>query len=203
MPVFDKQTLLAIFIIAYVLMVFGGGYFLFRSIYVELTTKKRFFPAIKRYMLDETDLQPKEFFDLALGCRLQRTDAINKVKSLLSTAENKSEFSKIHRLINVVEDYAPIQTSKVGLLVNLSALEKMASTDQSLSQHFAAVKNEISSLSEKFLEFEKNRRFNKAVAWLSVFGFIIGTVGLWYSINSPTPDQIAAGILKIQSHLSK
>jgi len=89
--------------------------------------------------------------------------AIKRLKYLLSEFKDEFEISFLQRIIDGVEDYEPIRTSKVGLLANLAALESAMKNDPLLSQHFIAVKNEISSLSSKFLEFERNKRFKETL----------------------------------------
>jgi hypothetical protein len=173
-------------------------FYIFKDLFISPRNDKRFINAIKIRLNAQNDLSAKQFFDVATGCGINRALAVKRLKSLLTDGSEIKSFEKLHALIDLVEDYAPIQTSKAGFLANLLAVENSINNqaDKNVSLHFIAVKNEISSLSEKLSEYEQSKWFNKFVGWLSIVGLILAT---WFSINSPSSVEIAADIFKIQN----
>ena len=164
--------------------------------------QRKFSNAILNRLNNNKELKPKEFFDIATGCQLNRNFAIKRLKELNILETESVVYENLQNLIDIVEDYAPIQTSKAGFLANLSAVEKVINNTKEAKDDFLGVKNEISSISEKLTEYEQSKRFNKVVGWLSIVGIFLSGIGIWLSLSMTSPDakQIAIEIIKIQSN---
>ena len=160
--------------------------------------QKKFSTAILNRLQNNKQLKPKEFFDIATGCQLNRNFAVKRLKELNVLITDADLNDKLQYLIDTVEDYAPIQTSKAGFLANLAAVEKVVNNNNEIKDDFIGVKNEISSISEKLSEYEQSKKFNKLVGWLSISGFILSGIGIWLSMTAPSAKDIATDIVLVQ-----
>lgn len=196
-----KDMLNLIVATTYILLFFGGLFFLSRMAIQKQKNKERMRENVVKKLTANIPLSSKDIIHIGRGFDLSPQSSRDVIFKLHANIDEPSSFSTLKKLVSEIEKEEPFDELPDEVKPSLSRISKLIETSTEITDKHVLLP--ITTTLNKYVELkaeqDKAKKQTTRAYIITIISFIVGAISFYFTLKSPSEADIKKAMQQVIS----